>query len=546
MLLRAFALAALCAAALPAAGTASFPGANGRLVFTQGLPQVHRFATPSIYLCSADPDGRRQSRLTDGQPLHGAASFRPQGDRIVFVRGITTVHGAVWAAAPDGTDQRRLGDFFGADPAWSADGQSLFVSIDGQIWRVAWPSGQRTQVTTSSQVAVAPAASPDGTRLAYVAGGRLVVRRLADGVETSPAPDQQAENPDWSPDSQSIVFGDRGRIHVLGPRGGFLTEGSSPVFSPDGRTIAFVRGGDIWTVDALGATAPVNLTNSPPAEAQPAWQPLPAPSTPRAEGTQPCAIVGTDGDDVLVGTDGDDVFLDKDGDDEIRGLGGNDVVWGGAGADAIDTGDGADIVKLGPGRKTIRLGDGDDAVELVAGTPPTGPLTVFGGPGADRINGSTAGDRILGEDGDDRISGGRGPDLLFGGPGNDRLQGNRGDDHVDGGLGDDVLFGGPVNGRPSNYDGYDVLLGGPGDDRLAGGWQKDRLFGGPGRDRLSGGLHADLLDGGPHPDILLGDGGDDLLLARDGSRDELWGGAGFDRATADGVDRLRGIERRLR
>lgn len=135
--------------------------------------------------------------------------------------------------------------------------------------------------------------------------------------------------------------------------------------------------------------------------------------------------------------------------------------------------------------------------------------------------------------------------MIFAGPGNDRVRGNRGDDYVDGGLGDDVLFGGITSGPPRRDDGYDVLLGRAGDDRLAGGWQKDGLFGGPGADRLRGGPHGDRLVGEAGPDDVAGETGDDLLLARDRTRDVLWGGPGFDRATIDRVDRRAGIERLL-
>jgi len=84
--------------------------------------------------------------------------------------------------------------------------------------------------------------------------------------------------------------------------------------------------------------------------------------------------------------------------------------------------------------------------------------------------------------------------------------------------------------------GRDVVCGLGGNDRLSGLGGNDVLVGGPGSDRLTGGGGNDTMRGG---------GGADTLLARDGVRDVVNGGAGADRARADASDRLRLVERRL-
>jgi Tol biopolymer transport system component len=536
-------LALLAVATGPASAT--FPGANGRLVFVQWTQQTNRFDTPSAFLCSADPDGGRVSRLSAGDGRDGHPAFSPGGDRVAFTHGASTDIGELRVADADGGGVQRIGDFFAGWPSWTADGSGLFVVRDGDVWLIGSPSATATRVTQTAAFEADPAASPDGTRVAFARDGELVVRRLADGQETRPAPGRAARDPDWSPDSSRIVFASTNELYTVGADGtglASLGSGADPAYSPDGTMIAFVDGADVWTMRADGS-GQVNLTRSPVVEDDPAWQPLPSPSTPRAAGTAPCAIVGTEGNDVLVGTEERDVFYDLGGDDLIRGLGGNDVVWDGAGADVIETGDGDDLVQLGAGRNTLRLGAGDD--EVLQTMAAADGSAIDGEAGDDRIEGSTAGDRLLGGEGNDVINGLRGPDIVFAGPGNDRAAGNRGDDYLDGGLGDDVLYGGLISGLPAKYDGYDVLLGRGGADRIAGGWQKDRLFGGTGADRLSGGPNADRLEGNEDPDTLLGDSGDDLVLARRGGRDAVWGGSGFDRATADRVDRVRGVERRL-
>jgi RTX calcium-binding nonapeptide repeat (4 copies) len=80
----------------------------------------------------------------------------------------------------------------------------------------------------------------------------------------------------------------------------------------------------------------------------------------------------------------------------------------------------------------------------------------------------------------------------------------------------------------------DVLLGRAGNDRLNGRGGNDVLQGGVGNDRLTGGLGRDYIVGGP---------GNDLLFARDGARDTVFGGPGFDEAWVDRVDVVRNVER---
>lgn len=94
----------------------------------------------------------------------------------------------------------------------------------------------------------------------------------------------------------------------------------------------------------------------------------------------------------------------------------------------------------------VNAGGGADTVYFSSDVPV--PVTVRGGPGADRLIGGNAADKLIG------------------GPDNDFLEGRRGDDW---------LLGGP---------GADRLLGGPGNDQLRGGPDKDKIAGGPGKNEL--------------------------------------------------------------
>lgn len=137
------------------------------------------------------------------------------------------------------------------------------------------------------------AAAPEGPRLAVIKwdvfAGRFVLEtidrsgtqplRLAGGGERKRPLPEIFEAPTWSPDGSKIAFvgvarslegGSRGdRLYVVGADGRDLkplpgTHGSvSPVFTPDGDSIAFTRswrrGASIWLVDLAGG-APRRVT----------------------------------------------------------------------------------------------------------------------------------------------------------------------------------------------------------------------------------------------------------------------------------------------
>jgi len=91
----------------------------------------------------------------------------------------------------------------------------------------------------------------------------------------------------------------------------------------------------------------------------------------------------------------------------------------------------------------------------------------------------------------------------------------------------------------------ETLVGTAGRDVICGGGGSDVLRGLAGNDRLEGGNGADLLVGGNGRDRLLGGKGSDVLGARDGRRDVADGGPGYDRASVDGRDVVRRVERFL-
>lgn len=87
------------------------------------------------------------------------------------------------------------------------------------------------------------------------------------------------------------------------------------------------------------------------------------------------------------------------------------------------------------------------------------------------------------------------------------------------------LAGGPRADELDGRGGSDLLLGGRGADVLIGGRGPDRLLGGPGEDGFN------VRDG-----VELAARGDDRIEARDGRRDQIGCGAGYDIAIVDAVE----------
>jgi Ca2+-binding RTX toxin-like protein len=99
---------------------------------------------------------------------------------------------------------------------------------------------------------------------------------------------------------------------------------------------------------------------------------------------------------------------------------------------------------------------------------------------------------------------------------------------------------------PAYYAGTsrsETLTGSNANDVLLGRGGNDTIRGRRGNDVIRGGIGNDRLYGGPGRDLILGEPGNDRLYARDGVRDTLNGGPGFDEAWVDSLDVVRNVER---
>lgn len=203
-------------------------------------------------------------------------------------------------------DTQRLGPA----PVTIAHGARLTVSMSGltdyagnaQTAPLVWSftvnapraqGGRLISLTVSG--GESPALSPDGERMAFVAArGKTPKVWVMDtddagerGRTARPLTNHAARewDPAWSPDGARITFASEEagaqQLWIVDANGGAPrsipgTQGRdvrSPTFSPDGRSLAFVRDGNLWRADIDGANARALTTQSDRPYQSARWQP---------------------------------------------------------------------------------------------------------------------------------------------------------------------------------------------------------------------------------------------------------------------------------
>jgi Tol biopolymer transport system component len=144
--------------------------------------------------------------------------------------------------------------------SFTPDGDSVVFNADGRIWRVDVASGTRTEVPFSADIELD--IGPDLTSPYRVPQGDLTATLIHD--------------PRLSPDGERIAASVLTRIYVMDAESDAdterLTSGDAreykPVWSPDGRWIAFVTwsmndGGHVWRMRSNGSGRPQQLSEVP-------------------------------------------------------------------------------------------------------------------------------------------------------------------------------------------------------------------------------------------------------------------------------------------
>ena len=134
---------------------------------------------------------------------------------------------------------------------------------------------------------------------------------------------------------------------------------------------------------------------------------------------------------------------------------------------------GVESIRLGDGQ-TMKLDDVFLAPLMTQGSEYDDVLVNTSDQGI-RIDGYAGNDTITSGAGDDTINGGDGNDTIDAGDGDDMIDGGSGDDRIDGGEGNDTLIGGSGNDTMTGGDGDDVFVfaKGWGQDYIWGRWTRD-------------------------------------------------------------------------
>jgi Tol biopolymer transport system component len=261
---------------MPTGAGATFPGHNGRILFSTNLST----------LGSVTPTGKdvRTAVSTEGEDRSPSAS--PDGGRIAFTRegGMSGEANQIMVAplggAPSPIGHRGLDPVFvgpSADELVFEAGTFLEMGENDLTIANSDGSNVRTLVKLGFNGPLRPAVSPNGKTIVFQGGNSQTACRLfqvdIDGGNMHPLTakrDGAAFNPSFSPDGRKIVFqfgwapprksDDPAQIATMDLKTRKITtltspnkSSSDPVFSPDGRKIAFVREGrGLFVMDADG------------------------------------------------------------------------------------------------------------------------------------------------------------------------------------------------------------------------------------------------------------------------------------------------------
>ena len=219
-----------------------------------------------------DPQAMRYERVSAGKSKDTWPMWMPDGRTLYYVSdrdGPQNIVRRVIGGEP--TPVTRFTNGRVLWPTISKDGRMIAFERDFTIWTLdtgsgeakpvpitlrgapAGPSVERLTITTGLEEM---ALSPDGRKVAFVAHGEVFAASARDGgtatrVSSSPARERQVT---WAPDSRRVAYvsdrdGTQG-LYIYDFAAGQetrLTEAAAgdvtPIFSPDGRSIVFQRGG---------------------------------------------------------------------------------------------------------------------------------------------------------------------------------------------------------------------------------------------------------------------------------------------------------------
>jgi Tol biopolymer transport system component len=265
----------VAAAVFTIATAGACAGANspdeGLIVFVSHRGDV--FRQPELFGVDIATGRRRNLTRTADEPER-LPSVSPDGRRVAFYGGepyglhVLDVATGARRRLADGGDESF--DHHGQPPAWSPDGRRIAFSVlsgcepfercdRGEVWIVSSAGGKAVRVARDGRL---PTWSPTGSRLAYWgrlgiegAGSRLVVVE-ADG-RRGQVLGRTTLPPHWGPAGELLAYDSSGRPRVVDPETGRsraatgLRRNFGNLWSPDGTRVVQERfDEELWVVDA--------------------------------------------------------------------------------------------------------------------------------------------------------------------------------------------------------------------------------------------------------------------------------------------------------
>jgi TolB protein len=291
--------AAAILAGSPKPAEAAFPGKNGDIIFT------NRESCALADISRIHPDGTGLRDLTCNPTLHAYSQYpawSADGKKIVFQNDADDADEFgrdLWVMDANGRNRVNITNTPNVDewqPAWFPSGKKIAYRAAGIEVLTLNAKGKATKTTRLTSDAADPAVSPNGKRLAFTGyrdgDSEIYVMRTDAPEGPNNRPVKLTDNatysdsqPDWSPDGSRIVYssargGNWEDIFVMRADGSGkknLTRNPArdqhPVFSPDGRWVAFDSDRNLWKM-RIDGTRLTQLT-SDDENLQPDWQPRP-------------------------------------------------------------------------------------------------------------------------------------------------------------------------------------------------------------------------------------------------------------------------------
>jgi TolB protein len=286
-------------ALLYAVGAALLLGACATAPATSSIEPVPDAAGAPVEVTNEAPSAPEpiSTPIGGGSGVIAFSSPR-EGESTIFNVSIET--GEVWRVTDSGS---RLNQ-----PTWAPDGTRIgYVRWSGgeelDIWFMNLDGEDRTRITSIlGHRDIEPSWSPDGERIAFTSSRDSYLDSIGDEVFVMNVymvdlrtlrqvqltdDDSWDTDPDWSPDSQRLVWqGERNgnnEIMVMSIDGSesrnltrHAASDANPAWSPDGTQIAFVSDRDgneeIYVMDSDGSN-PQRLTDNPGRDKAPDWSP---------------------------------------------------------------------------------------------------------------------------------------------------------------------------------------------------------------------------------------------------------------------------------